>query len=301
MRHLMMWASELLRRMTSDGAGVERARPGQESEFLHRSSIIRDMTRYNMVTHPDESYYAGQYSGWIVEELTNRYPERQAKIIDLGCGQGRLSVPLAEWCSSAGGTVTGVDITPAAVEYARRYAARRGLGNVTFQQGDVLEFARSLTDISADAILLVEVTFILRNCAEMLRETARVLRPGGVLFVAFRSQYYNLLQSVRACMWDAADAALDQREGHLFDGPVWFTWQTPEDIQRLLSECGLRTLSLRGIGVFSGVKGDPLADIAKPSRLSERHRERLMKLERAAAEQYAGCGRYILATAERST
>jgi hypothetical protein len=120
-----------------------------------------------------------------------------------------------------------------------------------------------------------------------------------VFFVAFRSQYYNLLQTIHVRLWNSANIALTEREGHLFNGPIWFTWQTPEDVYKLLADLGLHALKLRGIGVCSGIKGDPLAHIAQPSQFSLKEQERLMKIECAVAEQYAACGRYILATAEK--
>lgn len=92
--------------------------------------------------------------------------------------------------------------------------------------------------------------------------------------------------------------ALEQREGPLFGGSSWFNWHTPEDINRLFSESGLNVRHLRGIGVFSGIEGDPLSFVVRPSQLTTEEQESLMKIECAAAEQYAACGRYILATVE---
>lgn len=265
----------------------------------HKASVIRSMTKYDMVKHPDEPYYARQYLHWILPELTNRYPDRNIQILDLGCGQGRLSLPMAEWCAASQGMVTGVDITPAAIDRARSYAAERSATNASFRERDVLEFAQAREDASADAILLIEVSFILPSYRQVLSETARILRPDGVLFAAFRSQYFNLLHMVSGRLWDAAETVLAEREGHIFGGPTWLGWQTPEDIHQLLAESGLSVLKLRGIGACSGVKGDSLASVARPSQLSSDEQDRLMKIECEIAEQYAGCGRYILAIAEK--
>ncbi len=147
---------------------------------------------------------------------------------------------------------------------------------------------------------MIEVTFFLPSYREVLREAARLLQPGGVFFVAFRSQYYNLLQSIRARLWEGADLVLAQREGRIFGGAIWFTWQTPMDIQRVLADSGLVMQNMRGIGVCSGIAGDPLAVVARPSRLSPSEQERLMNIECAVAEAYAACGRYILVSAAKS-
>jgi SAM-dependent methyltransferase len=274
----------------------DRDRPNLHA---HATAVIRDMSSYDMVTHPDEAYYADQYLHWIFHDLENHFSDQQVRILDLGCGQGRLSLPLAQWCSVAGGVVAGVDLTPSAVQRAQENAAARKLGNVVFRVSDVLAFLRSQPDESADIVLLTEVTFFLPFCDEVLREIARVLRFGGVLFASFRSQFFNLLQTIRARLWESAEMAVAHREGHLFGKPVWFTWQTPEDVERLLDDAGFRTRYLRGIGVCSGVKDDPLAHVAQPSRLTQDERARLMKIECESAELHASCGRYILATAEK--
>lgn len=276
--------------------GPDRDRPDVRA---HSTAVIRDMSSYDMVSHPDEAYYAEQYLHWIFNDLANGFSEHQVRILDLGCGQGRLTLPLAQWCSAAGGRITGVDLTPTAIERAQENLTARGLNNVVFRVSDLLPFLKSQPNESVDVILLIEVTFFLPSCDEVLREIARVLRPGGLLFASFRSQFFNLLQTIRARLWQSAEMALDHREGHLYGKPVWFTWQTPEDIRRLLADKGLRTRSLRGIGVCSGVYGDPLAHVARPSRLTPREHTQLMKIECASAEQYASTGRYILATAEK--
>ncbi len=80
---------------------------------------------------------------------------------------------------------------------------------------------------------------------------------------------------------------------------MWFSWQTVEDIGPLLAEVGLRVLHLYGIGVLSGLKGDARGAIVHPALLSAEDQKSLMEVECAAAEQYAGCGRYMLTLAER--
>ncbi len=272
---------------------------GDQDWGEHHQAVIRTMTDYDMVENRDEEYYARQYLHWILPELSSRYPGRRLGILDLGCGQGRLSLPLAQWCARGGGTVEAVDITPSAVDKARARASSLGLSNVTFREADLLTFMRDRMDASWDVILLIEVTFFLPTYREVLFEMARALRHGGVIFVAFRPQYYDLLQTIRAWKWDQAETVLRERGGFLWGEPVWFTWQTPEDIRTLCASLGLRLLSLRGIGVCSGIQEDPLSAIVRPSQLPPEDQERLMAIECEAAEAYPSCGRYILATMDK--
>jgi 2-polyprenyl-3-methyl-5-hydroxy-6-metoxy-1,4-benzoquinol methylase len=266
----------------------------------HNESVVRTMNDYDMVTQPDEPFYAQQYLHFILPELERRFPQRRIHLVDLGCGQGRLSLPLARWCAKAGGTVTGVDLTPAAVAKAQSYAAEHGITNATFVARDAVEYAREMADASADAVVFTEVTFFMPSYREVVKELRRVLKPGGIAFIAFRSQYYNMLQLVLIRSWDDAKRCLTERTGHIFGGPVAFAWHTVDDVHRELKEDGLRVLRLLGIGICSGIKGDARATIVHPAQLSPQDQKKLMDLECAAAEQYAACGRYILTFAERA-
>ena len=277
---------------------LERTVSPEVERAYHNDAVVRAMNKYDMVTQPDEPYYGRQYLHFVLPELERRFPERRIDLLDLGCGQGRLALPIARWSAQGGGTVTGVDLTPAAVAQAQQYAAAEQLRNVHFVARDATDFVREAPDNSADAILFTEVTFFMPSYREVLKELSRLLRPGGVAFIAFRSQYYNLLQLVLARNWENAKRCLTQREGHIFGGPMGFAWQTIDEIPPLLETFGLRALRLLGIGVLSGVKGDARGAIVHPSALSQEEQDRLIELECAVAEPYASCGRYILTIAE---
>ncbi len=134
-QHLPALGARVLQRLTRM---VRQRKPRSPLPTSHEAAVIQAMTEHNMVTQPDESYYAQQYLRWILPELTVRFADRRVHIVDLGCGHGRLSIPLAEWCAAGGGQVIGVDLTPAAVDQARRHAATRRLTNVVFRESDVL-------------------------------------------------------------------------------------------------------------------------------------------------------------------
>lgn len=283
-------------------AGPLRGEKMKEVEFpgdmsSHKEAVIRTMAGYDMMGSPDEAYYARQYMNWILPELEARFPGRGPLVLDLGCGQGRFSLPLARWNLGRGGEVIGVDLAGPALEKARERAS--GLPNLSLHEADLLEFLEGQQDDSFDAILLIEVTFFLPKWKEALGKMARVLKPGGVCFVAFRSQYYNLLQNVWSWRWEGARMALEKREGYLWGEPVWYTWQTPDEIKEFYQELGLRPVNFLGIGVCSGLEEDPHGTIIRPSQLSVQEQDLLMEIECRAAEAYAACGRYILAIAEK--
>lgn len=60
-------------------------------------------------------------------------PLRRSRVLDVGCGSGRLSLALAPVSRS----VVGLDRDVPALEEARRHAAAAGLANVEFHEADV--------------------------------------------------------------------------------------------------------------------------------------------------------------------
>lgn len=261
--------------------------------------VQRSMSQYDMSSRPDESYYLEQYWHWLLPELDRRFPNRQAHALDVGCGQGRLTLPLASWLKN--GTVVGVDITPVAIERANLLAQQHNLTNTEFHTADALAFIQTLPSASLDVVLMLEVTFFMPLYREVISAIHRVLKPDGLFFIAFRSQYFDFLHSVRSRDWESARLVRDAREGHWGGGVSWFSWHTSADIQQLLKEAGFTLLHLYGIGIASGIEGDPLSAIAQPSTLSSTEQFQLMEIETSLAKQYADCGRYILAVAARSS
>ena len=57
-------------------------------------------------------------------------------VLDVGCGEAAISLALAE----RGYTTVGLDLSPTAIDLARREAGRRGLTNVTFEVADISDF-----------------------------------------------------------------------------------------------------------------------------------------------------------------
>lgn len=93
-------------------------------------------------------------------------------VLNVGAGQGSFSVRLAE----RGFQVTSADASPAAVDVLRR----RVQGEVV--QADVTDLP--FADASFDAAVLGEVLEHVPDDVLALRETARTLRPGGLLAIS---------------------------------------------------------------------------------------------------------------------
>ena len=57
-------------------------------------------------------------------------------MLDVGCGEGAISLTLAE----LGHTCVGLDLSPTAIELARREAEKWGLTKATFEVADISNF-----------------------------------------------------------------------------------------------------------------------------------------------------------------
>lgn len=276
-----------------------------EIEKNHRKNMIKTAQLHNMVTHPDESYYQRQYLHWLekaLEDLVKKMPGfRKSNVLDLGCGQGRLTIPLSRWCLKRGcEKIVGVDISAHALNFARESASQEGMGDsIEFIEDDVLDFLQSQKSSSFSVIVCTEVFLFYSAYENALQEIARVLVPGGLLFVGFRSRYFNILHSIALRKMSSLSVILNQNEGYPWGPPTKFFWHNVTDARKVISAAGFDILSCKGIGVCSGIEGDPLARIARPSMLTNEEQNELMTVELALAEEMADCGRYILVAATK--
>jgi SAM-dependent methyltransferase len=103
-------------------------------------------------------------------------------VLELGCGTGRLLLPLAQ----AGFQVTGVDISPALLALAQHKLAQSGLAvQVTLVQDDLRHFALPRHDFGfafCTSNTLMHLTTPVDQQA-VLANAASHLRPGGLLLV----------------------------------------------------------------------------------------------------------------------
>lgn len=117
--------------------------------------------------------FIGRHIDWLLGEFKGR-----SRILDLACGPGFYTQALA----AKGHHCTGVDFSPASIEYARLKAAESGLA-IDYVQEDIRRYSSAEL---FDGIIFVfgefnvftadDAGLILANCA-------RMLKPGGMLVV----------------------------------------------------------------------------------------------------------------------
>ena len=131
--------------------------------------------------------------GWMVE-LDNPFTKtnRAATIVerldlrpgmvvlDVGCGPGRLTIPIATKVGSTG-EVVAMDIQSGMLQRAREKARAASLTNIEFLQAGVGE--GKLGRNRFDRALLVTVLGEIPNRDAAMREIFDALKPGGILSV----------------------------------------------------------------------------------------------------------------------
>ena len=114
-------------------------------------------------------------SAWT-ELLGDWLPATRARILDIGCGTGSLSLVLAE----LGHAVTGIDFAPAMIDQARAKAHAAGQP-IPFQVMDAAtpDFAPDQFDL----ILCRHLLWVLPEPARVLQRWVKLLVPDGRLLL----------------------------------------------------------------------------------------------------------------------
>ena len=99
--------------------------------------------------------------------------------VDLGCGSGQLTIPLAQ----LGAHVTAVDISPRMIDLVQERAAQEHLDHLSTRVAPIERLV--LPSSSVDVVVTNYVLHHLRDTdkAAVVRAAATWLRPGGVLVV----------------------------------------------------------------------------------------------------------------------
>ena len=127
-------------------------------------------------------------------------PAWDSTALDLGCGPGTVTLPLARRVGP-GGRVVGIDIAPPMVAWAERAAEKQSLTNLTFQVGD----AEDLSAFADGTFALVTSNFgtiFAPSPERVVSEAARVLVPGGAfVFSVWRpvgivKETFDLMSSI---------------------------------------------------------------------------------------------------------
>ena len=106
-------------------------------------------------------------------------------LLDVGCGLGGKTVAYAE----AGAAAVGTDLLEENVEQSGQYARKKG-ARAAFFVGDAV--ALPLRNDAFDTVVANDAMEHFAEPAHALREMARVVRPGGAIWIFFTPHYSPL-------------------------------------------------------------------------------------------------------------
>ena len=199
--------------------------PKGSSAMLHKLNPVR----LSFLREAIDLHWAGDVRG--------TRPLAGKSALDVGCGAGLLSEPLAR----LGADVTGVDAAPENAAAAAIHAERSGL-DIRYMAGELAS-----QDIGTfDLVTAMEVIEHVADKQAFANELAARLAPGGLMVLSTP----NRTARSRALMIGAAEGfGLIPKGTH-----HWSDFITPEELSEVLSAAGLVMGEPKGIA-FSAMKG----------------------------------------------
>ena len=167
------------------------------------------------------------------------HPFKGLSLLDIGCGGGLLAEPMAR----LGFAVTGADASEKNVKIASTHAGIEGL-KIDYR----VATAELLADegLSFDVVLNMEVVEHVADLPGYLAACARLVKPGGLMFVATLNKTLKSLALAKI----GAEYVLRWVPAGTHD---WNRFIEPRKLQALIEQSGLKALKTQGVSF------DPLA------------------------------------------
>lgn len=173
-----------------------------------------------------------------------RHPLAGRTALDVGCGAGLLSEPLAR----LGAAVTAIDAAPENIEAARSHAAEMGL-TIDYRAGEVATLVAE--ERRFDLVTAMEVVEHVTDVPEFLKTLATLVKPDGLVIVSTPNR---TIASRLAMITLGEGLRLIPRGTH-----DWHKFLTPEELEQKLSDAGLKIGDRRGLS-FTPSRGFGLSD-----------------------------------------
>jgi ubiquinone/menaquinone biosynthesis C-methylase UbiE len=179
--------------------------------------------------------------------------------VDAGCGSGKFSATLARLGAAK---VIGIDIGEKGLEFARSQAAKVDYGDrLDYRTGSLLDIP--LEDASVDVVWSNGVIHHTLDYEGCVREFARILKPGGTLFLYVNGRFglFELMQDTLRKSMEAVPRPFFQfflkvlgiNSGRIY----WimdccyapYEWKSGDDVRAMLSAHGFNDIHqlLRGV------------------------------------------------------
>ncbi|MBY6135630.1 bifunctional 2-polyprenyl-6-hydroxyphenol methylase/3-demethylubiquinol 3-O-methyltransferase UbiG [Nocardioides marinus] len=183
-------------------------------------------------------YITRQIAGEFGRDLTSQTPFEGLRLLDIGCGGGLLSEPMAR----LGATVVGADAAEGNLPVARIHAAQSGL-EIDYRH--VTAEALAEAGEQFDVVLNMEVVEHVADPQSYLSATQALLKPGGLQICSTINR--NAKSYAMAIVGAEVIMRWLPRGTH-----VWAKFITPDELFELLRKAGLTPVDRKGF-VFNPI------------------------------------------------
>lgn len=161
---------------------------------------------------------------------------RNGRILDVGCGTGRLALYLSKMLGPSG-SVIGIDPSPHRVEVAKHKLDGAGHKNVKFINGRGEDLS-GFPDNTFDHIYYNFVIHWIEDKKAALEEAYRVLKPGGVIGLSTvdKDNHVEMMQIMNKVFADK------RYSGHFNNGDELNKLLNRTELESLLTAAGFRDL-----------------------------------------------------------
>lgn len=214
-----------------------------------------------------EKWYDEEYEEWerldrhrvefdITKRIMDRFiPDKPMEIIDIGGGPGRYSIYLAQ----KGHRVTLLDLSSKHIRIAKEKSKAYGVTLVDAIHGNALDLSQLAQQY--DVVLLMGPLYHLiqeEDRRKAVEEALKHLKPGGLLFASFISNYAAILDSLG---WlypvDDPNRLLKYLEDGVNCQDEGFTtayFSSHQEAMELMRSFGLEQLAFAGVENILGTK-----------------------------------------------
>jgi 2-polyprenyl-3-methyl-5-hydroxy-6-metoxy-1,4-benzoquinol methylase len=209
-------------------SGIKRKEQSMTTEGQSSQYALRGSSEMSSIM---QARKAATDAGFVLP-----YLQPGMSLLDMGCGQGTITVDLAE--AVAPGEAVGIDLQEDHLQSARLLAQQRGISNVRYTVADVYE--PNLEPESFDVVYANAVLCHLSDPDRAVRVAHRLLKPGGII----------ALRDVAGGLTTGNDAEAVKRQSELMQASIEATTKSPYGarpgpiLNRICREAGFEVLGV---------------------------------------------------------